>query len=64
MIETLVKPKYQRKAARIAGHIHSFTSETLMDIWQIRTDKLEAYEDVEFKKKSKYQNTDDKAKIL
>ena len=64
MIETLVKPKYQRKAARISGHIHSFTSETLMDIWQIRANKLKTSAEDESKKKSKYQTMDDKAKIL
>ena len=41
MIEALVMPKYRKKAARIAGHVHSLTSDTLLEIWQIRTEKLQ-----------------------
>ena len=64
MIENVVLPKYKKKAARLAGHIHSFTSETLQDIWQIRTDRLKDSTLPEKSKISKYQTADEKAKIL
>ena len=64
MIETVVMPKYKKKAARLAGHIHSFTSETLQDIWQIRTDRLKNDTSPVKPKLSKYQTADEKAKIL
>ena len=61
MIENVVLPKYKKKAARLAGHIHSFTSETLQDIWQIRTDRLKDSTLPEKSKISKYQTADEKA---
>ena len=63
MIEALVMPKYRKKAARIAGHVHSLTSDTLLEIWKIRTEKLQNEVPNE-SKRSKYQTTDDKARIL
>ena len=63
MIKIVLTKKHKGKAARIAGHIHSFTSDALMEIWQIRTDKLKLSTPIA-KQVSKYQTADEKAKIL
>ena len=64
MVRTLVLPKYVKKVARLVGHVHSFTSETLQDIWQLRTDRLKSSSEPKRQHMSKYQTADDKAKIL